>query len=169
MDSVACYNPCTCQVLLQAKGCGPPEMVSCGTDGCVRVWDVRQEDQPVASFEPQKGSQVRANCLMDLFLSRAQTVNKPIHSHFAAWFCSWHISCVEHSQKHKANSTTEAGLLKYMHGKVCLAPRPCCLLCDPCQLCGVLAWQASDRVLTNSALQACLVAVGEGLLVCSFW
>lgn len=34
-------------------------MVSCGLDGCVRVWDVRQEDQPVASFEPLKGSQVR--------------------------------------------------------------------------------------------------------------
>ena len=33
-------------------------MVSCGLDGCVRVWDVRQEDQPVASFEPLKGSQV---------------------------------------------------------------------------------------------------------------
>lgn len=47
-------------VALQAAGCGPPEMVSCGTDGCVRVWDVRQEDQPVASFEPQKGSQVQA-------------------------------------------------------------------------------------------------------------
>lgn len=35
-------------------------MASCGSDGCVRVWDVRQEDQPVASFEPQKGSQVSA-------------------------------------------------------------------------------------------------------------
>lgn len=44
--------------VLKKQGCGPPEMVSCGSDGCVRVWDVRQEDQPVASFEPQKGSQV---------------------------------------------------------------------------------------------------------------
>ena len=69
-------------------------MVSCGTDGCVRVWDVRQEDQPVASFEPQKGSQVGTNCLMDLLLSRAETVSTPVHNHFAAWFCSWHISCV---------------------------------------------------------------------------
>ena len=43
---------------LQAKGHGPPEMASCGLDGCVRVWDVRQQDQPVASFEPLKGSQV---------------------------------------------------------------------------------------------------------------
>ncbi len=42
----------------QAKGYGPPEMASCGLDGCVRVWDVRQQDQPVASFEPLKGSQV---------------------------------------------------------------------------------------------------------------
>lgn len=33
-------------------------MASCGLDGCVRVWDVRQQDQPVASFEPLKGSQV---------------------------------------------------------------------------------------------------------------
>ena len=43
---------------MQAKGHGPPEMASCGLDGCVRVWDVRQQDQPVASFEPLKGSQV---------------------------------------------------------------------------------------------------------------
>ena len=42
----------------QVKGYGPPEMASCGLDGCVRAWDVRQQDQPVASFEPLKGSQV---------------------------------------------------------------------------------------------------------------
>ena len=48
---------------LQGKGYGPPEMASCGLDGCVRVWDVRQQDQPVASFEPLKGSQVI--CLLD--------------------------------------------------------------------------------------------------------
>lgn len=48
---------------VQAKGYGPPEMASCGLDGCVRVWDVRQQDQPVASFEPLKGSQVmKHNC-----------------------------------------------------------------------------------------------------------
>ncbi|KAL3137434.1 Dynein axonemal assembly factor 10 [Trebouxia sp. C0010 RCD-2024] len=43
----------------QSNGFGPPEMVSCGSDGCVRVWDVRQDDQPVSSFEPLKGSQAR--------------------------------------------------------------------------------------------------------------
>lgn len=51
-------HPAVFLVNLQAKGHGPPEMVSCGLDGCVRVWDVRQEDQPVASFEPLKGGQV---------------------------------------------------------------------------------------------------------------
>jgi len=36
----------------QAKGYGAPELVTCGRDGCVRVWDVRQKDAPVAAFEP---------------------------------------------------------------------------------------------------------------------
>lgn len=36
----------------QAKGYGAPELVTCGRDGCVRVWDVRQKDAPVAVFEP---------------------------------------------------------------------------------------------------------------------
>lgn len=43
----------------QAKGYGAPELVSCGRDGCVRVWDVRQKDAPVAAFEP--GKEDRAN------------------------------------------------------------------------------------------------------------
>ncbi|CAG9460938.1 unnamed protein product [Pedinophyceae sp. YPF-701] len=43
----------------QARGCGSPEMVTCGRDGCVRVWDVRQRDAPVAAFEPAEGEQVR--------------------------------------------------------------------------------------------------------------
>eukprot|EP00878_Enallax_costatus_P023903 GHUV01025464.1.p1 GENE.GHUV01025464.1~~GHUV01025464.1.p1 ORF type:complete len:249 (+),score=60.16 GHUV01025464.1:856-1602(+) len=43
----------------QALGYGPPELVTCGRDGCVRVWDVRQEDAPVAAFEPAHGSNIR--------------------------------------------------------------------------------------------------------------
>jgi len=43
----------------QAKGIGPPELATCGRDGCVRVWDVRQADAPVAAFEPTQGQQVR--------------------------------------------------------------------------------------------------------------
>ena len=35
----------------QAKGY-EPELVTCGRDGAVRVWDVRQRDAPVAAFEP---------------------------------------------------------------------------------------------------------------------
>uniref|UniRef100_A0A061R9R5 Wd repeat-containing protein 92 n=1 Tax=Tetraselmis sp. GSL018 TaxID=582737 RepID=A0A061R9R5_9CHLO len=37
-----------------AKGYGAPELVTCGRDGCVRVWDVRQKDAPVAAFEPRE-------------------------------------------------------------------------------------------------------------------
>jgi len=37
------------------KGYGAPELVTAGRDGCVRVWDVRQKDAPVASFEPADG------------------------------------------------------------------------------------------------------------------
>jgi WD repeat-containing protein 92 len=37
------------------KGYGAPELVTAGRDGCVRVWDVRQKDAPVASFEPAEG------------------------------------------------------------------------------------------------------------------
>ena len=43
----------------QAKGYGAPELVTCGRDGCVRVWDVRQQDAPVAAFEPADPSNVR--------------------------------------------------------------------------------------------------------------
>lgn len=43
----------------QAKGFGAPELVTCGRDGCVRVWDVRQGDAPVAAFEPADSSNVR--------------------------------------------------------------------------------------------------------------
>lgn len=43
----------------QAKGYGPPEIATCGRDGCVRVWDVRQGDAPVAAFEPADDSNRR--------------------------------------------------------------------------------------------------------------
>ena len=48
---------CTCY-RLQAEGCGPPEVATCGRDGAVRVWDVRQQDAPVAAFEPAPGEEV---------------------------------------------------------------------------------------------------------------
>lgn len=43
---------------LQAEVCGPPEVATCGRDGAVRVWDVRQQDAPVAAFEPAPGEEV---------------------------------------------------------------------------------------------------------------
>ena len=42
-----------------AKGYGAPELVTCGRDGCVRVWDVRQEGAPVAAFEPSDTENIR--------------------------------------------------------------------------------------------------------------
>lgn len=46
-------------IYTQALGYGPPELVTCGGDGCVRVWDVRQEDAPVAAFEPADSNNIR--------------------------------------------------------------------------------------------------------------
>ena len=43
----------------QRSGYGPPELVTAGRDGCVRVWDVRQKDAPVAVFEPGEGVKAR--------------------------------------------------------------------------------------------------------------
>eukprot|EP00891_Asterochloris_glomerata_P000233 jgi/Astpho2/233/fgenesh1_pm.00010_%23_7_t len=43
----------------KAEVCGPPEVATCGRDGAVRVWDVRQQDAPVAAFEPAPGEEVR--------------------------------------------------------------------------------------------------------------
>lgn len=43
----------------QSRGYGAPEIVSCGRDGCVRVWDVRQQDAPVAAFEPADANNIR--------------------------------------------------------------------------------------------------------------
>lgn len=41
------------------RGYGAPELVTCGRDGCVRVWDVRQEGAPVAAFEPSDAENIR--------------------------------------------------------------------------------------------------------------
>jgi len=35
------------------RGSGPPEIVTGGKDGCVRVWDPRQKHAPVAEIEPE--------------------------------------------------------------------------------------------------------------------
>lgn len=42
-----------------AKGYGPPELATCGRDGCVRVWDTRQEAAPVAAFQPANKENIR--------------------------------------------------------------------------------------------------------------
>jgi WD40 repeat protein len=57
--AVACVTCMRCVVSLQSYGYGPPELVTCGRDGCVRVWDVRQHDAPVAAFEPADSNNVR--------------------------------------------------------------------------------------------------------------
>ena len=41
------------------KGYGAPEICTCGRDGAVRVWDARQKDAPVASFERKTGAAAR--------------------------------------------------------------------------------------------------------------
>ena len=46
--------------MLQDGEHGPPEVVTGGLDGCVRVWDARQKEAPVAAFEPSEGSQVHS-------------------------------------------------------------------------------------------------------------
>lgn len=43
----------------QVRGYGAPEIATCGRDGCVRVWDVRQDDAPVAAFEPADPAHIR--------------------------------------------------------------------------------------------------------------
>jgi WD repeat-containing protein 92 len=40
---------------------GAPELVTGGSDGCVRVWDPRQE-QPVVSLEPHESETIRPDC-----------------------------------------------------------------------------------------------------------
>ena len=40
---------------------GAPELVTGGADGCVRVWDPRQES-PVVSLEPADSEQVKPDC-----------------------------------------------------------------------------------------------------------
>ncbi|XP_074657007.1 dynein axonemal assembly factor 10-like [Tubulanus polymorphus] len=40
-------------------GEGAPELVTAGRDGCVKVWDPRQKDKPVAIMEPNEGETKR--------------------------------------------------------------------------------------------------------------
>ena len=40
-------------------GAGAPEIVTASRDGCVRVWDPRQKDVPVAALEPGEGEAAR--------------------------------------------------------------------------------------------------------------
>lgn len=42
-------------------GKGAAELATCSRDGCVKVWDVRQKDRPVAILEPEEG-QTRRDC-----------------------------------------------------------------------------------------------------------
>eukprot|EP00164_Ancoracysta_twista_P004417 GFYU01005962.1.p1 GENE.GFYU01005962.1~~GFYU01005962.1.p1 ORF type:complete len:380 (-),score=92.11 GFYU01005962.1:250-1326(-) len=41
------------------RGQGAPEIVTSSRDGCVRVWDPRQKDKPVAALEPAEGETAR--------------------------------------------------------------------------------------------------------------
>ncbi|CBY34720.1 unnamed protein product [Oikopleura dioica] len=43
-----------------ARGHGAPEIVTGGKDGCVRVWDPRQKNVPVAEIEPEDGQKENA-------------------------------------------------------------------------------------------------------------
>lgn len=40
---------------------GAPELVTGGSDGCVRVWDPRQE-APVVSLEPSESEEIKPDC-----------------------------------------------------------------------------------------------------------
>lgn len=42
-------------------GKGAAELATCSRDGCVKIWDVRQKDRPVAILEPEEG-QTRRDC-----------------------------------------------------------------------------------------------------------
>ncbi len=60
--SIVCVCVCACVcvcVHTKSRGYGAPEVVTCGRDGCVRVWDIRQQDAPVAAFEPADSSNIR--------------------------------------------------------------------------------------------------------------
>ena len=40
-------------------GEGAAELVTCGRDGCVKVWDIRQKDRPVAIIQAEDGQTPR--------------------------------------------------------------------------------------------------------------
>ncbi len=42
-------------------GKGAAELATCSRDGCVKIWDARQKDCPVAILEPEEG-QTRHDC-----------------------------------------------------------------------------------------------------------
>ncbi|CCD12925.1 unnamed protein product [Trypanosoma congolense IL3000] len=42
-----------------AQFSGPPEIASCGRDGCVKVWDVRQDSKPVVVLSPADPARAR--------------------------------------------------------------------------------------------------------------
>nr|CAH0109253.1 unnamed protein product [Daphnia galeata] len=42
-------------------GKGAAELATCSRDGCVKIWDARQKDRPVAILEPEEG-QTRHDC-----------------------------------------------------------------------------------------------------------
>jgi len=42
-------------------GKGAAELATCGRDGCVKIWDVRQKDKAVAVIEPEEGES-RKDC-----------------------------------------------------------------------------------------------------------
>ncbi|KAF8292451.1 putative WD domain, G-beta repeat [Trypanosoma cruzi] len=42
-----------------AQHSGPPEIATCGRDGCVKVWDVRQSNKPVVALNPANSAHAR--------------------------------------------------------------------------------------------------------------
>ncbi|KAF8282260.1 hypothetical protein TcBrA4_0086730 [Trypanosoma cruzi] len=42
-----------------AQHSGPPEIATCGRDGCVKVWDVRQSNKPVVALNPANPAHAR--------------------------------------------------------------------------------------------------------------
>ncbi len=63
----ALNEKCVTEYTVQVDGKGPPELVTGGGDGAVRVWDVRQPDAPVAAFPPTATEKVHI-CLASEFI-----------------------------------------------------------------------------------------------------